>query len=188
MVTFKLNSQMKWDTQSPVPHDAIVWLLIEQDTCDPTQLPCILRVHHDKYAPYGKKFRLLDYDPETQDEYLHTSRYSIMAWRHMTETGDTWKDVDYLANWVLASDEPEEPVDNEIYSPEIPVHMVPWDGTKEGPPEDWDRDRKVLHRGDKEDGPFYGSVNTDSPTYWRWEEDPECNDIDIVAYHSTKPR
>lgn len=58
-------------------------------------------------------------------------------------------------------------------SPPIPDDMTPWDGTKEGPPEDWDNAWKVLHRNG-----VMGMVNSMSARFWRYEDD----ELDILAY------
>lgn len=63
---------------------------------------------------------------------------------------------------------------------EIPSYLTRWTGELPGPPKDWDRNWKVLHRGDGK--PYFGSLNVDTPSYWEW--DPDSPESDIIGYHA----
>lgn len=52
--------------------------------------------------------------------------------------------------------------------------LKPWDGG-DGPPGDWDRNWKVLHRSG-----HVGSLNSEEPVFWK--HDPEDSDADIIGY------
>lgn len=103
---FKLNADMPWtmwnsDNENP-PLDTPIWMLCEEDTCNPTQYPAIFRVIiHEVEDKSGMslrsiekgtrwKFRLLDFDPDKEDEYLSPNMWTFIAWREMTDHGGTW--------------------------------------------------------------------------------------------------
>jgi len=104
---YKLNSEMKWtlwtsDKNEP-PINTPIWMLCEEDTCDPAQYPSVFKViieefddpqgwsNRAKETGKGWKFRLLDFDPEDEDEFLSPNIWTFIAWREMTDhagTGD----------------------------------------------------------------------------------------------------
>jgi hypothetical protein len=75
-----------------------------------------------------------------------------------------------MTHWEWVAHVPVPELDEKI---EIPEDMTPWHGG-EGPPEDWNRE-KVLHRNGR-----MGSLNTESPSYWRYDDEPD--ELDIIAY------
>jgi hypothetical protein len=82
--TYELNSEVSWNFTDPLPSHIPVWVLLEEETSDPDLYPTVAKVIHDNEGEPGRKTRLLDFDPETQEEYLQWNRYSLKAWRPMT--------------------------------------------------------------------------------------------------------
>lgn len=90
------------DDESDPPLETPIWMLCEEDTCNPTQYPAMFRVMiHETEDPFGYtsltrtpgiiwKYRLLDFDPEREDEYLSPNMWTFIAWREMTDHGGTW--------------------------------------------------------------------------------------------------
>ncbi len=93
MREYKLNSEMPWEFGDPAPEvGRAIWALIEEDTCDPTQSPGILRLIAEENGEYYK-YRLLDFDPERQEEYLNSNYINIVAWRYMTDHAGTYDEI-----------------------------------------------------------------------------------------------
>lgn len=88
MREYELNSEVKWTlTTGGWPEvDRPVFILIEEDTCDPRQYPGILKV----VLQSDRRMRLVDFDPETQEEFLNQNVYGVIAWRYMTNHAGTW--------------------------------------------------------------------------------------------------
>lgn len=109
---FKLNSEMTWvlwlDEHSEPPINTPIWLLCEADTCDPTMYPAMFKVIIEEYDDPNKyslraertgkgwKYRLLEFNPETEDEFLSPNHWEFKAWREMTDHAGTWDK--YLAD------------------------------------------------------------------------------------------
>ena len=91
--------------ESNPPINTPVWMLCEEDTCDPTQYPAIFKVFIEEYEDSeggterskktgkGWKFKLLDYDPEYEDEYLSPNVWKFIAWREMTDHAGSWDKI-----------------------------------------------------------------------------------------------
>jgi hypothetical protein len=91
MRKYKLNSEMPWVLThvESYPTNIPFIGLVEQDTCDPTIYPSVM--FFIKEGP--GKIRLLDFDPELQEEYLQYNSHEIVAWRLTTNhagTFDKW--------------------------------------------------------------------------------------------------
>ena len=93
MRQFKLNSEMPWNFADRIPENINVWVLCEEDTCDPTSYPFILLVRRNS----GEMIKLVDYDPETQEDFFQNNRYEIIAWRHLTDHKHTF-DKTFIEN------------------------------------------------------------------------------------------
>lgn len=96
---YKLNSEMPWTLMydgvvlgkrfdMPEPYRPFI-ALVEKDTCDPTAYPCLLLLVFEPDAPPGQRYRLLDFDPEIQEEFL-LQYLTIRAWRYLTDHAGTW--------------------------------------------------------------------------------------------------
>lgn len=113
-VKFALNSGMQWNFEEDLPDNIPIWVLAEEDTCDPTKPPSIFRIIHEPKGQGPYQNRLLDFDPEHEEEYLSGNNWEIVAWRLMTQHNGTYdklyaKDnITELSNWKmdLKSDEP----------------------------------------------------------------------------------
>ena len=87
MRDYELNSEVAWDFSDDPPEKGRPFFgLIETDTCDPTEYPGVLLMVREQDGRY----RLLDFDPENQEEYLRTNSYCIQAFRYMTNHAGTW--------------------------------------------------------------------------------------------------
>ena len=81
MREFELNSEVAWEFGDDPPEKGRPFFgLIEEDTCDPTLYPGVLLMVREQDGRY----RLLDFDPAEQEEYLRTNSYCIQAFRYMT--------------------------------------------------------------------------------------------------------
>ncbi|MCK9531855.1 MAG: hypothetical protein M0R77_15030 [Gammaproteobacteria bacterium] len=123
MRDYKVNSEMTWclwlDEHSEPPLNTPIWMLCEEDTCDPTLYPSIFRVMIHEYddtsgmtlrsIEKGKmwKFRLLDFDPEHEDEFLNPNMWTFIAWREMTDHAGTYDNFmkehnrEFHQNWSI---------------------------------------------------------------------------------------
>lgn len=110
--TYKLNSQMRWTLRSveEMPANTPIWVIAEEETCDPTQIPSVFRVIHNPDGEFGYKTKLLDFDPEDQDEILSPNRWEIIAWRRMTDHNSSFDEyyekhgVTEMSNWSMELD------------------------------------------------------------------------------------
>jgi hypothetical protein len=95
MRNYKLNSEMPWhpfivDISEP-EENREVFLLVEEDTCDPDLYPWVCKAVKIKKdfihisSPYMYRFKLCDVDLEEQEEFLSLNYFNIISWRYMTE-------------------------------------------------------------------------------------------------------
>lgn len=112
----RLNSAMPWTFDNNFPTNTPIWILAEKDTCNPVCPPSIFRIMYDPSASPGRKTRLLDFDPDHEDEFLDPNGWEVLGWRPLTDHGGTWdkyyKDhgVTELSNWKVILVEPAEPL------------------------------------------------------------------------------
>ena len=107
---YKLNSEMSWNFTDPVPDHTPVWVLVEEDTCAVTQRPSVFRAIYNPNGPTTRKLKMLDYDPEKQEDAISSNTWEIIAWRPMTDHGNTadqnFKNhgVTEHSNWTMTLD------------------------------------------------------------------------------------